>query len=230
LNPFLSSLRVHLQQEALCAKIVPVGGVFAMDGRQPVQKPSVEELAQAAGVLAERLTECVHVYKHNVDVFMSEAERQRKTDQTISVLQRLHSLLDQAEMPAEFISNIEENDEKLAGGFEVMFRETLKILSGLSVDMQKLLKSSWMKSFPSKIAEVLFFGEGDERKGIGSGNPEHGRLPGVLAELLEREEVGETRFSREDYLSDEPRRHDKEGRQRWIEQNSGYLRTAGKVE
>jgi hypothetical protein len=200
-----------------------------MDERQQIQKPGLEELAEVAAVLADRLTECVHVYKHNVDVFMAEAERQQKTDLTIGVLQRLHSSLDQAEIPAEFISNVKENDEKLVGGFEVLFREALKMLPWLSVDMQKLLKSSWMKKFPSKVAESLFFGGTEENKGIGSGCPEHGRLPAVLSALLEREELGDTRPPREE-LSDEPHRHDVEGRVRWAEQNSGYLRTAGKVE
>ena len=88
-----------------------------------------------------------------------------------------------------------------------------------------------MKNFPSKVAETIFFGNGDENKGIGSGMAEHGRLPGVLAALLEREQIGETRPERKELVAGaEPQRHDVDPNVRWAQQNSGYLRTAGKVE
>ena len=77
----------------------------------------------------------------------------------------------------------------------------------------------------------LFAGNGEEGKGIGSGLPEDGRLPATLADLVEREEVGETRPSREEaLLSGEPQRHDVDANERWAQQNAGYLRTAGKIE
>ncbi|MFA5040386.1 MAG: hypothetical protein WC464_01970 [Bdellovibrionales bacterium] len=203
-----------------------------MSELRQIYKPGVEEWVHAAEVLSDRLSECVHVYKHNVDVFMSEAERQQKTDTTIKVLQRLHTFLDQSEMPAEYVSNTQKHDEQIISGFEILFREALRMLPWLSNDMQKLLKSPWMKNFPSKVAETMFFGGEEEMNGIGSGLPEHGRLPAVLSSLLEREQIGETRPARQEPLLSEehPRRHDVEGSVRWAQQNSGYLRTAGKVE
>jgi len=206
-----------------------------MNMRQQTQKPGIAEWARAAEILADRLTECVHVYKRNVDVFMAEAERQRKTDLTIKTLQKLHALLDQIEGPEELVSDVPKHDERIIGGLEAVFHEALKALPWISADMQKLLKSPWMKGFPGKAAKILFWGEGAEQEGkdkgtgIGSGLPEDGRLPGLLSALLEREEMGEIRPPR-DLLSGEPQRHDVEGRVRWAQQNSGYLRSAGKVE
>lgn len=202
-----------------------------MGARNKIQKPGLAEWISAAEALAERLTECVHVYKRNVDVFMAESERQDKTGLTIKILQRLHALLDRAEMPEEIGSNPEKRDAQVIEGLDAVFREALRTLPWVSLDMQKLLKSPWMTNFPSKIAESIFFGNGEENKGIGSGLGEHGRLPAVLSDLVEREEVGDTRPSREESILDgEPRRHDVEASERWAQQNAGYLRTAGKIE
>ncbi len=202
-----------------------------MTERQLTYKAGIEEWIQAAEALTDRLTECVHIYKHNLDVFIAEAERQQKTDIAIKMLQRLHKFLDQSEMPSAQVSSPQTFDEQVISGFDVLFREALRALPWLSADMQKLLKSPWMKNFPSKIAETMFFGDNDEAKGIGSGLPEHGRLPAVLAGLLEREQMGEARPSRQELVTGtEPRRHDVEGSLRWSQQNSGYLRTAGKIE
>ena len=202
-----------------------------MGARNKVQKPGLTEWTHAAGALAERLTECVHVYKRSVDVFMSESERQDKTGLAIKILQRLNALLDRAEMPEEIGSNPDKRDEQVIGGLDAVFREAIRTLPWVSLDMQKLLKSPWMTNFPSKIAESVFFGNGEEDKGIGSGLAEHGRLPAVLSDLVEREEVGEARPSREESLLEgEPQRHDVEASERWAQQNAGYLRTAGKIE
>ncbi|MFA4994793.1 MAG: hypothetical protein WC521_05770 [Bdellovibrionales bacterium] len=202
-----------------------------MGVQKKIQKPGIAEWTLGAEAFAERLTECVHVYKRNVDVFMAEAERQDKSDLAIKILQRLHALLDRADMPEEIGSNPQKRDEQIIDGFKSVFQESLRALPWISLDMQKLLKSSWMKNFPSKIAESLFIANGEEDKGLGSGLPEHGRLPAVLSDLVEREEVGETRPSHEEsLLAGEPQRHDVEASERWAQQNSGYLRTAGKIE
>lgn len=197
-----------------------------MDTRQQKQKPGVAEWVEAAEVLADRLTECVHAYKHNTYIFMAEAERQRKTDLVIKILQKIHLSLDKSDEAAEH--NDAQGDDEIAASFFGIFSEALKVLPWVSTDMQKLLKSPWMKGFPGKVAESLFWGNGDERKGIGSGLPEHGRLPGWLADLIDREEVGDVRPTRE--TTAEPSRNDKEGSDRWHEQNAGYLRTAGRVD
>jgi hypothetical protein len=198
-----------------------------MDSGQERVKPGIAEWIDAAEVLADRFTECVHAYKHNTYIFMAEAERQHKTDKVIKLLQGLHVLLDKSDMPPE-IAPKDARGDQLVAGFAELFGEALKVLPWISTDMQKLLKSPWMKGFPGKVAEALFWGNGDENKGIGSGSPEHGRLPKVLADLLEREEMGDVRPTRDS--AREPQRKDKGGADRWREQNAGYLRTAGRVD
>jgi len=198
-----------------------------------LQKPSVEEWLHWAGVVVDRLSDCVHVYKKPpyIDVFIPDTERQQKTDTTVKLLHRIHALVDQSDTPSDSISDAHDYDERVIGGLVLLFGETLRTLPWLSADMQKLLKSPWMAKFPSKIAQTLFYGEGIEEHGIGSGHKEHGRLPGALAAMLEREQTGETRHPREALLRQgEPRRHDIETRSRWSEQNSRYLRSAGRVE
>lgn len=162
---------------------------------------------------------------------MSEAERQQKTDAIIKLLRRIHALIDEAETPPDSLSDIHAHDERIIINLSPLFGETRQNLRWISADMQKLLKSPWMHGFPNKTAEALFRGEGDESEGIGSGHPEHGRLPAALLELQEREQASETRHPRLALQRPvEPRRHDVEGHVRWTEQNSGFLRTAGRVE
>lgn len=195
---------------------------------QEFQKPSLGEWMHWAEVVTDHLTNCVHVYKRPpyVDVFMADSERQIKTDQTIRLLRSFHLLLDQAETPPD-LSTTETIIEQL----DALFVDTLDTLPALSSDMQKLLKSPWMSNFPNKIAESLFRGESDKMEGIGSGQPEHGRLPAALTSLLEREQTGDARKAQEGGASSErPSRHDAEGHARWTRQNSSYLRTAGRVE
>jgi hypothetical protein len=202
--------------------------------RQP-QKPSIEEWLHWGEVVVDQLTGCVHVYKkppHSESLsFMPDAERQQKSDFIVKILRRLHPLLDQSTTPSDSIADAHRHDERTISSLTVIFNEALKNLTWLSSDMQKLLKSPWMSNFPNKAAENLFFGMEDESQGIGSGRVEHGRLPASLADLIEREEAGETRRPREEWLRQgEPRRHDVEARARWAEQNGKFLRSAGRVE
>ncbi|MDE2029662.1 MAG: hypothetical protein KGI97_03755 [Alphaproteobacteria bacterium] len=201
---------------------------------QQTQKPTVEEWVYWAEVVIDRLTDCVRVYKHppHVDVFVADSERQQKTAMSTDLLRRIYALVDQAETPSDSITGAHIHDEQIIDGLGVLFREMLLTLPMLSSDMQMMLKSSWFKNFPNKIAQDLFFGENDdETRGIGSGHSEHGRLPEAMTQLMEREQAGDTRYPREELLRHgEPRRHDIEARQRWSEQNSGFLRMAGRVE
>lgn len=201
-----------------------------MDMQHQIKKPSVSEWIRTAEVLADRLTECVYVYKHNTYIFMAEAERQHKSGTIIKILQGIHTLVDEYEAPAELVSNLKESDEQISRSFATLFREALKILPWVSTDMQKLLKSPWMKGFSGKVAEALFSGDGDEDKGIGSGLPEHGRLPALLAKLVEREEIGAFRPKRDVLSRGELRRHDIDPTLRWVEQNSKFLRSAGRMD
>ena len=188
----------------------------------PVKKPSIEEWLHWGGVVLQRLTECVHTYKKPPysDVFMADAERQQKTDAIIKLLHRIHALVDESETPTDLVSEVHGYDERVISGLNLLFGETRQNLRWLSSDMQTLLKSSWMRNFPSRSAEILFAGDGDESEGIGSGQVEHGRLPAALAEMQEREQMGEMRHPRQALLRhSEPRRNDAEGRLRWAEQN-----------
>lgn len=200
--------------------------------RQP-QKPGIEEWLHWAGILTDQLTSCVHHYKKESTntSFMSEAERQQKSDFVIRLLRRLHPLMDQSTTPSDSIADAHNHDEQTIASLTVLFGEALKNMIWISSDMQKLLRSPWMSNFPNKAAEDLFFGIEDESQGIGSGRVEHGRLPASLSDLLDREETGETRRPREDWLRQgEPRRHDNDARTRWAEQNGKFLRSAGRVE
>ena len=204
-----------------------------MKKKQSTQKPGIEEWLHWAEVTLDRLSDCVHVYKKppNNDVFMADAERQHKTDLAVKLLHRIHALVDKTDTPTDSVPDAHGHDEQVITGLALLFGEALEMLPQLSHDMQKLLKSPWMHKFPNKIAEKIFLGAGDESQGLGSGYPEHGRLPEALMAMIEREQVGDTRHPREDLLNQgEPRRHDADARQRWAEQNSRFLRTAGRVE
>jgi hypothetical protein len=201
--------------------------------KQPLQKPGVEEWLHWAEVVLDRLTDCIHVYKKPpyVDVFMSDSERQKKNDIAIQLLHRIHALVDKSETPSDSVSDVHHHDEQIIDGIAVLFRETLEQLPMFSADMQKLLKSPWHSKFPNTIAQNLFLGPENESQGIGSGHPEHGRLPEALTSMLERELMGDSRCPRKALLRQaEPRRHDVESRERWAQQNSHFLRTAGRVE
>ena len=199
----------------------------------PLKKPSIEEWLHWAEVIVARLTDAVHVYKKepSLDAFMSLADRQHKSDILIKLLHRLHPLIDQSEMPSDSVADAHKHDEMAIDGLTVTLRDAMNVLPDISADMQYLLKSSWMSHYPNQAAQTVFAGENDESEGIGSGMPEHGRLPAALAALFEREQIGDGRHPRAALLRDgEPRRHDMESRQRWVEQNSHFLRTAGRVD
>ena len=71
-------------------------------------KPNADEWLAWADVVIERLTECAHVYSQKEAVpagaFMAEAERQKKTSDTVSLLRRIYILVDQSEMPTASVS------------------------------------------------------------------------------------------------------------------------------
>ena len=60
--------------------------------------------------------------------------------------------------------------------------------------MQLLLKSQWVDDCNGKTANDLFRGTmGHENEGIGSGEPENGRLPEILQNLLNSEASNDAR-------------------------------------
>lgn len=204
------------------------------------RKPSHAEWLEWAQVVLDRLTTCVHVYSRPPydDVFMPDRERQAKNDSALSLLRRIHSLVDESETPTESLADVARHDERVIDGLAVLIAETLGMLPTLSTDMQKLMKSEWYDACNGRIASELFRGPmGDLFRGIGSGYTEQGRLPAVLDALLERERIGDVRQPRKELhrhgmMDDDSddvlvpqRRFDV--RRRWADKNS---RTAGVVE
>lgn len=212
--------------------------------KQGLEKPSREEWVRWAGVVIDRLTTCVRVYSHPPfeDVFMADRERQDKNAKTLSLLKRIHTMTDEAETPTGSLKELADHDERVVAGLSVLLRETLSRLPALSSDMQFLLKSPWFDKCNGRLASELFRGPmGNEPEGIGSGYPEHGRLPEVLESLLEREETGDYRRPREalhrhaqagdsvdSYAG--PQRSDDDTLRRWTDKNSQYMRSAGRVD
>jgi len=202
-----------------------------MDSRQ-TEKPTHEEWQRWAHVIIDRLTTAVHVYSKppHEDVFMAEHERQTKNAGTLNLLRRVHALTDEAETPTESLAEVAHHDERVIAGLAVLFQEALSLLPELSADMQKLLKSPWHSKCTGRVADMLFRGPlSNEAEGIGSGHPEHGRLPEVLHNLLEREKSGDSRRPREALVRESgPRRQD-EVQRRWADR-SGRFRSAGQLE
>ncbi len=209
--------------------------------RERSVKPEQVEWLHWARVALDRLTTCVHVYSHppHEDVFMAERERLEKNDRTLSLLRRIHTLTDEAETPTGSLKELADHDERVIAGLAVLLRETLSRLPALSSDMQFLLKSPWFDKCNGRLASELFRGPmGNEPEGIGSGYPEHGRLPEALETLLEREETGDCRQPRaalhrhdgEVGIVDGPQRNDDDIHRRWTDKNSQYLRSAGRVD
>lgn len=201
-----------------------------------IHKPSHEDWLHWGHVVIARLTSCAHIYSKppHADVFMPDQERQAKVANTVDLLRRIHALTDEADTPTESLAEVAYHDERVIAGLEVLMRETLARLPEVSSDMQKLLKSPWHSQCTGRLADELFRGPmGKEEEGIGSGHPEHGRLPEILQNLLEKEQTGDIRRPREDLHRQngdaEPQRHDASQR-RWADKNSRLLRSAGRVE
>src|ERR1700691_3289585 len=156
------------------------------------KKPDFDEWLTWANVVVDRLTTCVHVYSKppHEDIFMPEKERQQRNGQTVDLLRRIHALIDETDTPTDSLTELDHHAERVIDGLTLLFRETLAHLPELSIDMQKLLKSPWHSKWSSRLAEELFRGPGgNDLEGIGSGMPEHGRLPAVITNMLEREGV-----------------------------------------
>src|SRR5580704_14871757 len=118
------------------------------------QKPSHEEWIYWAKVVESRLTTCVHIYSKPPfnEVFIAEKERQEKNAAVLALLRRIYSLIDGGETPTESLADVAHHDERVIDGLEVLMRETLDMLPGLSTDMQKLLESPWYDKCNGRVA------------------------------------------------------------------------------
>ena len=197
------------------------------------QKPKVEEWQHWAGIVMERYTTMAHVYDKppHEDIFMPEKNLHARKTKIIELLHRMHALIDETAMPSDSVPNAHDHDERTIAGLSVIFQEVLEQLPAYSTDMQKLMKSRWDNHCNGRIASELFRGRENENEGIGTGSPEHGRLPAVLLALIDREQAGDSRKPREELLQQgEPRRQNDESRRNWSERNSSYMRSAGRME
>lgn len=199
------------------------------------QKPSYDEWMYWTQVVVDRLTTITHVYGKppHADVFMAEKDRQTKLSDTVAVLRKLHHATDEHELrlPQDFNEAVA-HEEGLIAEIQPLFQDLLARLPGWSEDMQLLLKSPWFDDCAGKLANILFRGPmGNENEGIGSGWPEHGRLPSIIEGLLDREASGEIRAPREE----KPRHAEKLMRREelarlWGKRNSAFLRIAGRID
>lgn len=202
-------------------------------------KPSHDEWLHCAQVVIDRLSTCVHIYSHPPydDAFIADKERQDKNSQTLNLLRRVYSLVDGTGTPTDSLADVAHHDERVIAGLNVLMNEVLSRLPEISADMQHLLKSPWFDKCNGRLASELFRGPmGNEPEGIGSGHVEHGRLPEVIHNLLEREQVGVRRQPRQAlHRASNDRRPvrasgDIETLRRWTDVNSQQLRIAGRVE
>jgi hypothetical protein len=209
---------------------------------QTTYKPSHEEWLRWANVVIDRLTTCVHTYSRPPyeEIFMADQERQMKNAAAVNLLHRVHALTEDSDTPTDSLTDVAHHDERVIAGLALLMKETLDQLPALSTDMQMLLKSPWFDKCAGRLANELFRGPmNNEIEGIGSGHPEHGRLPEALQNLLEREMIGDTRKPRQELhrhrpesdstiqAGAEPQRLD--GNRRWADK-SNRIRTAGQVE
>lgn len=198
-------------------------------------KPSFDEWMYWAQVIVDRLTTVTHIYGNppHPDVFLAEKERQTKLNDTVAVMRKLHEMTDDYELkiPSSAV-DVEQREVALIDALQPVFREVMARLPMWSVDMQRLLKSPWQNSCAGKMATILFRGpEGRLKEGIGSGMVENGRLPEVIAELLDREAAGGDRAPRVEKPRLAQSRMRREDIARlWAKQNSSFLRSAGRMD
>jgi len=198
-------------------------------------KPSFDEWMYWAQVIVDRLTTVTHVYGNppHPDVFIVEKERQSKLTDTVAVMRKLHEMTDDYEMslPRD-AQDVAEREATLIDGLVPVFKAVQERLPTWSIDMQRLLKSPWQNSCAGKLATILFRGPDNRLKeGIGSGMVENGRLPEVIAELLDREAAGGDRAPRVEKprLTQGGMRREDIARL-WAKHNSSFLRSAGRMD
>jgi len=195
------------------------------------QKPDFDEWFYWAQIVIDRLSICIDTYSRppHEDIFLPERDRQYRNFQAADLLKRLFAVTDESDTPSDSLDELNHHAERVIDGLVLLFRETLRLLPLLSRDMQKLLASPWDSKFPTRIAENLFRGSlSTDGEGIGSGLPENGRLPGVLTELLRREQTGEGRALRHEILGKHMLQDD--FTRRWNVLQGSHLRQAGRIE
>jgi hypothetical protein len=193
-------------------------------------KPAYDEWMYWTQVVIDRLTTVVHVYNKPPysDVFMAEQVKQTRIATTVDILRRLHGLTDEDSTTLP-LAQRDAKDEQVIADLQPLLKNVLQELPVFSTDMQQLLKSHWFDNCAGRVANELFKGpNGRLDEGIGSGLPDHGRLPAKLEAMLEREWMGDSRPMR----LETPAKADITDRQDvaklWAKRNAP-LRTTGRI-
>lgn len=199
------------------------------------RKPSYDEWMYWTQVMVDRLTAIIHAYGHPPydDAFMAEKERQDKMAQALAAMRYLHELTDNFELSLpKDASDMAEREETLLQSLAPAFQEILGLMPRWSADMQFLLKSPWATDCIGRAAQTLFRGpDGQLAQGLGTGLAENGRLPEVVATLIDREAAGDDRAPRAVKPERAPSRMRRAELARlWGRQNSAFLATAGRVD
>ena len=164
-------------------------------------KPSYDEWKNWVKVIIDRMTKVVHVYTKPPysDTVIRNNERQLKVEILVDLLRRLHSTLDNnASVGTLPEAELAARDDQAIASLQPLIRDVLRRLPTVSDDMQFLLKSPWFENCTGRAATEIFCGPSQHlNEGIGSGRPEHGRLPEILTNMLEREQYGDIRPPRE---------------------------------
>ena len=195
-------------------------------------KPAYDEWMYWTQVVIDRLTSIVHVYNKPPysDVFMPEHTRQTRIAAVVDLLRRLHGLTDEDSTALPQAHLRDSKDEQVIADLQQLLKNLLQHLPQFSTDMQQLLKSPWYDDCAGRVANDLFKGpNGKLDEGIGSGQPDHGRLPARLEAMLEREWMGDSRPMR---LEAPPKAHiaDRQDVAKlWAKRNTP-LRTAGRID
>lgn len=198
-------------------------------------KPSFDEWMYWAQVIVDRLTTVTHIYGNppHPEVFIAEKERQTKLNDAVAVMRKLHEMTDGYELTTPSTPlDPAQREASLIEDLQPVFHAVLERLPTWSSDMQKLMRSPWQNSCAGKIATILFRGpDGRLREGIGSGMVENGRLPEVIAELLDREAAGGERAPRVEKPKAAQNRMRREDIARlWAKHNAAFLRQAGRMD
>ena len=199
------------------------------------KKPALDKWLFVAERLVKILSKCVHVYKNKAQDLYTATEKQKKIDSVVEILQDLYSIIDRCDDIATFedSENKIRNKEQLILKFVQLFKLALIKMPMYSEDMQKLLDTHWNAESMDHMAKELFHKFDDDpigvESGLGSGLPKDERLPKMMNDILEEEDAGGAREEFDTEILENPLRKDKDVKERWSEQNSTPLRTAGRM-
>ncbi len=197
-------------------------------------KPSCSVWMGWAQVVIDQFTTAVDVYTKppylDDSDLASHEQRQKKATRLVDILRRLHVFRDEYEdLAGRGHQEVERASDRLVESLRPLLQDVLGRLPELSRDMQKLLHSGWHSNCNGRTAQILFCGpRGREEEGIGSGFPEHGRLPQSLVDLFDQEQMGDVRGAGDVRAPQTSSRT--EALSRWRSQGLRSLSGAGRID